>query len=83
MTDPATWGSKPQSPTIPPAPERENRLIGRGGAGNFVWETEADIRAKRDGAKKQTSIAEDVAKDVEAMLAKPGRAVLRADGLKE
>jgi len=63
--------------------EQPSRQVGRGGAGNFVWETEAEQKAKADAIEKAYRIHDRVLKDVEAQIAKPGRAILKADGLKE
>ena len=46
-------------------------------------ETEAEARAKRQKAARESRLQESVAKDVEAVLAKPGKAFLKADVLKE
>jgi hypothetical protein len=63
--------------------DRESRWVGRGGAGNFVRETEAEARARRQKVVIENRLQESVAKNVEAALAKPGKAFLKADVLKE
>lgn len=61
----------------------DSRSRGRGGAGNFVWSSEADEAAKREAEAKEQEIKANIEKDVEVGLAMPGRAVLRRDGLKD
>jgi hypothetical protein len=54
----------------------ETRHRGRGGAGNFIWSQEDEERSKRENEDKEIELKEMVARDVEAGLAKPGRAFL-------
>jgi hypothetical protein len=57
--------------------------MGRGGAGNFAWETEGEARAKREAVERESRLQESVLKDVDAILTKPGKAFLKADVVKE
>jgi len=78
--------SKPRAPRSVaqvPVAEQPSRITGRGGAGNFVWETEAEQKAKVDAIEKMYSIHDGVLRDVEEQLARPGKARLKADGLKD
>jgi hypothetical protein len=56
---------------------------GRGGAGNFVWEDEAREKAQKAAEDRERGIQESAAKNVETLLAKPGKAVLKAETVKE
>lgn len=54
---------------------------GRGGAGNFVWKSEEQVRREREGReldelKKKENVQREVERDVEAVLARPGAARL-------
>ncbi|KAF2668614.1 hypothetical protein BT63DRAFT_425910 [Microthyrium microscopicum] len=61
----------------------ESRRVGRGGAGNFIWEAEMEKRALAEKEKKVEEIHMDILKGVEAGLAKPGKAFLKAEIVKE
>jgi hypothetical protein len=65
------------------AGEIPTRRAGRGGAGNFVWEDERQEKAKRAPEERDKGIHESAAKNVETLLAKPGKAVLKAKTVKE
>jgi len=58
-----------------------SRWAGRGGAGNFVWETEQEELRKKQKAERERGIQESALRDVERALPKPGRAFLKAEGL--
>lgn len=58
---------------------------GRGGAGNFDWAGErekAEELAKKE-REQQASIQQDILRNIEKGLAKPGRAVLKNETIKE
>jgi hypothetical protein len=59
---------------------------GRGGAGNFVWKSDEQVRKEREGReldelKKKEVVSQEVERDVEAVLARPGAARLGGDKL--
>jgi hypothetical protein len=56
------------------------QATGRGGAGNFVWGAENKEVGSESRAKEE-AIRTDIAREVEAGLTKPGRVVLRAEGV--
>lgn len=64
------------------APQSSTQATGRGGAGNFVWGSEVKDGGKEVKAKEE-AIRTDIAREVEAGLAKPGRVVLKAEGVDE
>jgi hypothetical protein len=59
----------------------DTRHRGRGGAGNFAWNSEADDTAKKEQEEREQHIKESILKDVESGLAMPGKAVLKPEGL--
>lgn len=71
--------SKPQIST-PWHPEGQQLPVarsGRGGAGNFVWNSEEQARREREEEeRKRALVREGVERDVELGLAKPPGAVL-------
>ena len=57
---------------------------GRGGAGNFVWKSEEQVRREREGReldeiRKKEEVSLEVERGVEAVLARPGQARLGED----
>ena len=65
------------TPWHPEGQEFPVARAGRGGAGNFVWkDEERDARRNEEEKKAKDRVSEDVERDVEAGLAKPGAAVL-------
>jgi hypothetical protein len=54
----------------------ETRHRGRGGAGNFIWSQEEEDKRRADEEGKEIELKEMVARDVEAGLERPSRAVL-------
>jgi GTPase involved in cell partitioning and DNA repair len=80
--------SKPQIST-PWHPENQELPVarsGRGGAGNFVWKSDEQVRKEREGReldelKKKETVSQEVERDVEAVLARPGAARLGEDKL--
>ncbi|OAK99216.1 hypothetical protein IQ06DRAFT_336813 [Phaeosphaeriaceae sp. SRC1lsM3a] len=75
--------SKPQisTPWHPEGQELPVARAGRGGAGNFVWKSEEQVRREREGReldelKKKENVQREVERDVEAVLARPGAARL-------
>jgi hypothetical protein len=59
---------------------------GRGGAGNFVWKSDEQVRKEKEGReldelKKKESVSQEVERDVEAVLAKPSAVRLGGDKL--
>ncbi|KAF1919111.1 hypothetical protein BDU57DRAFT_129865 [Ampelomyces quisqualis] len=80
--------SKPQisTPWHPEGQELPVARSGRGGAGNFVWRSEEQTRREREGReldelKKKAVVSQEVERDVEAVLARPGAAKLGEDKL--
>jgi hypothetical protein len=80
--------SKPQisTPWHPETQEMPIARSGRGGAGNFVWKSDEQIRKEKDGReldelKKKETVSQEVERDVEAVLARPGAARLGGDKL--
>lgn len=78
--------SKPQisTPWHPEGQEMPVARSGRGGAGNFVWKSEEQARREREGReldelKKKEAVSQEVERDVEAVLARPGPARLGED----
>jgi len=61
----------------------ESRKMGRGGAGNFVWETEKERLSEEERKEREEAIQQSIQQDVEIGLAKPGRAVLKHETVKE
>lgn len=49
---------------------------GRGGAGNFVWESREEEMRKEEEERRVREVGERVERDVEAGLAKPAGVVL-------
>ena len=50
---------------------------GRGGAGNFVWKSEEQVRREKEGRElDELKVREGVEKDVEEALQMPGKARL-------
>lgn len=53
---------------------------GRGGAGNFVWKSDAQIHQEKEGREldelKKESVSQEVERNVEAVLTRPGAAKL-------
>jgi hypothetical protein len=80
--------SKPQIST-PWHPENQEMPVarsGRGGAGNFVWKSDEQIKKEKEGReldelKKRETVSQEVERNVEAVLAKPGAARLGGDKL--
>lgn len=71
--------SKPQisTPWHPEGQELPVARSGRGGAGNFVWKSEEQVKKEREGRElEEMRVRKDVEKDVEAALAMPGKARL-------
>jgi hypothetical protein len=59
---------------------------GRGGAGNFVWKSDEQVRKEREGReldelKKKETVSLEAERDVEAVLAKPPAVRLGEDKL--
>jgi hypothetical protein len=80
--------SKPQisTPWHPEGQELPVARSGRGGAGNFVWKSDEQVRKEREGReldelKKKETVSQEVKRDVEAVLARPGAAKLGGDKL--
>jgi len=78
-----TFETSPEQTSIAGPPvDREvvsdTRRRGRGGAGNFVYEEE-DQGAKQKKEEMEIELKDMVAKDVEAGLARPGRAYVRQE----
>ncbi|KAH4897295.1 hypothetical protein HBI80_198170 [Parastagonospora nodorum] len=78
--------SKPQvsTPWHPESQELPVARSGRGGAGNFVWKSEEQVRREREGRemdeiKKKEKVSLEVERGVEAVLARPGQARLGED----
>ncbi|KAH7082234.1 hypothetical protein FB567DRAFT_530835 [Paraphoma chrysanthemicola] len=79
--------STPQvsKPWHPEGQELPVARSGRGGAGNFVWRSEEEIRREKEGReldelKKKESVRESVEKGVEEVLARPGKVVVSGEG---
>jgi hypothetical protein len=80
--------SKPQisTPWHPDNQELPVARSGRGGAGNFVWKSDAQIRQENEGReldelKKKESVSQEVKRNVEAVLARPGAVKLGQEKL--
>jgi hypothetical protein len=80
--------SMPQisTPWHPEGQELPVARSGRGGAGNFVWKSDEQVRKEREGReldelKKKETVSQEVERDVEAVLARPGAARLGGDKL--
>jgi hypothetical protein len=80
--------SKPQisTPWHPDNQELPIARSGRGGAGNFVWKSDAQIRQENEGReldelKKKESVSQEVERNVEAVLARPGAVKLGQEKL--
>jgi hypothetical protein len=61
-------------------PAHETRYTGRGGAGNYVYNTEEEERAKREAEQKEIELKDWVERDVEAGLSPPDKAHMRSNG---
>lgn len=75
--------SKPQisTPWHPEGQELPVARSGRGGAGNFVWKSDEQVRRETEGReldeiKRKEDVQKDVEGRVEAILARPGAARL-------
>ncbi|KAF2029309.1 hypothetical protein EK21DRAFT_113040 [Setomelanomma holmii] len=75
--------SKPQisTPWHPEGQELPVARSGRGGAGNFVWKSEEEVRREQEGReldeiKVKERVREDVERGVEEGLARPGKAIV-------
>jgi hypothetical protein len=80
--------SKPQisTPWHPEGQEMPVARSGRGGAGNFVWKSDEQVRKERQGReldelKKKESVSQEVERNVEAVLTRPGAARLGQEKL--
>jgi hypothetical protein len=80
--------SKPQisTPWHPESQEMPVARSGRGGAGNFVWKNDEQVRKEREGReldelKKKETVSLEAERDVEAVLAKPPAVRLGGDKL--
>lgn len=60
-------------------PARETRYTGRGGSGNYAYNTEEE-RAKREAEQKEIELKDWVERDVEAGLSPLDKAHLRSNG---
>ncbi|KAF2824749.1 hypothetical protein CC86DRAFT_325942, partial [Ophiobolus disseminans] len=88
FTQPADATTQPTSsqpavstPWHPEGQELPVARSGRGGAGNFVWRSEEQVRLEREGRemqdmKRKEDVSEAVERDVERGLQMPGRARL-------
>jgi hypothetical protein len=66
---------------VPDADSTRSR--GRGGAGNFVWGAENKETEMQEMQAREEALKTDIAKLVEAGLAKPSKVVLKAEGVDE
>lgn len=73
-TDPATAIKAAKSTEAEIVTETRHR--GRGGAGNFIWSQEEEEKRRAGEEGREIELKEMVARDVEAGLERPGRAVL-------
>ncbi|KAH8719194.1 hypothetical protein GQ44DRAFT_712666 [Phaeosphaeriaceae sp. PMI808] len=78
--------SKPQisTPWHPEGQEMPVARSGRGGAGNFVWKSDEQVRKAKEGReldemKKKEIVSLEVERKVEAVLARPGAVRLGGD----
>jgi hypothetical protein len=78
--------SKPaiSTPWHPEGQELPVARSGRGGAGNFVWKSDEQVRREREGRemdeiKIKESVSKEVERGVEKVLARPGAARLGED----
>jgi hypothetical protein len=74
-------GSTGAVPRIVKAAESGMQATGRGGAGNFVWGAEGGMPGGSESRAKEEAMRTDIVREVEAGLAKPGRVVLKAEGV--
>jgi GTPase involved in cell partitioning and DNA repair len=82
--------SKPQisTPWHPEGQEMPVARLGRGGAGNFFWTSDEQVRKEMeerelDEQKKKESVSQEIERNVEAVLARPGAAKLSQEKLGE
>jgi hypothetical protein len=82
--------SKPQisTPWHPEGQEMPVARSGRGGAGNFFWTSDEQARKEKedrelDERKKKESVSQEIERNVEAVLARPGAAKLGQEKLGE
>jgi len=83
-TDAARSASRPSPahdttsrPRSKPESKPESRAYGRGGAGNFDWANEAEKQHEADLRKKLEQIRQTAEKEVDRVLQKPGKAMLK------
>jgi hypothetical protein len=82
---PTTSTPQISTPWHPEGQELPVARSGRGGAGNFVWRSEEEIRREKEGReldelKKREVVRESVERGVDEGLARPGKAVVGGEG---
>ncbi len=68
---------------IKPESKPESRVYGRGGAGNFDWANEAEKQREAALRKKLEQIRQTAEREVDRVLQKPGKAMLKEDEVED
>lgn len=72
-----TSETKPKDSTVSTDTPVQTKYSGRGGAGNFNYRDVEEERARQQALEKAAKLRENIAKDVEAGLTKPTRALVK------